>query len=80
MTRCAAARIRSRRCIAGDVTREAVAEAYGTCPTAAGLGAAPSALSARRALEWLDEVELSETYRHVARLILREISERLQFL
>jgi excinuclease ABC subunit A len=38
------------------------------------------ALSARRALEWLDDVELSETDRHVARLILREISERLQFL
>jgi excinuclease ABC subunit A len=38
------------------------------------------ALSARRALEWLDEVELSETDRHVARLILREIKERLQFL
>jgi excinuclease ABC subunit A len=28
----------------------------------------------------LEEVELSETDRHVARLILREISERLQFL
>jgi excinuclease ABC subunit A len=39
-----------------------------------------TALSARRALEWLQEVELSETDRHVARLILREISERLQFL
>jgi excinuclease ABC subunit A len=38
------------------------------------------ALSARRALEWLEDVELSETDRHVARLILREISERLQFL
>jgi len=38
------------------------------------------ALSARRALEWLEEVELSETDQHVARLILREISERLQFL
>jgi excinuclease ABC subunit A len=38
------------------------------------------ALSARRALEWLEEVELSETDRHVARLILREISERLLFL
>jgi excinuclease ABC subunit A len=38
------------------------------------------ALSARRALSWLDEVELSETDRHVARLILREISERLRFL
>ncbi|HEX4187175.1 MAG TPA: excinuclease ABC subunit UvrA [Solirubrobacteraceae bacterium] len=38
------------------------------------------ALSARRALEWLDDVELSETDRHVARLILREIQERLQFL
>jgi excinuclease ABC subunit A len=38
------------------------------------------ALSARRALEWLQEVELSETDRHVARLILREIHERLQFL
>jgi excinuclease ABC subunit A len=38
------------------------------------------ALSAHRALEWLDEVELSDTDRHVARLILREISERLRFL
>jgi excinuclease ABC subunit A len=38
------------------------------------------ALSARRALEWLEEVELSDTDRHVARLILREIRERLQFL
>jgi len=38
------------------------------------------ALSARRALEWLAHVELSETDRHVARLILREIQERLQFL
>jgi excinuclease ABC subunit A len=38
------------------------------------------ARSAHRALEWLKEVELSETDRHVARLILREISERLHFL
>src|SRR6202045_3305552 len=38
------------------------------------------ALSAKRALEWLEDVELSETDRHVARLILREISERLRFL
>jgi excinuclease ABC subunit A len=38
------------------------------------------ALSANRALEWLEQVELSETDRHVARLILREISERLRFL
>ena len=38
------------------------------------------ALSARRALEWLEELELSETDRHVARLILREIEERLRFL
>jgi excinuclease ABC subunit A len=38
------------------------------------------ALSARRAIEWLADVELSDTDRHVARLILREISERLQFL
>jgi excinuclease ABC subunit A len=39
-----------------------------------------TALSAHRALEWLEEIELSETDRHVARLILREISERLRFL
>ncbi len=39
-----------------------------------------TALSARRALRWLADVELSETDRHVARLILREISERLRFL
>ncbi len=39
-----------------------------------------TALSAVRALQWLDEVSLTETEQHVARLILREISERLQFL
>jgi excinuclease ABC subunit A len=39
-----------------------------------------SAFSVRRALAWLDEVELSETERHIARLIFREIRERLQFL
>jgi excinuclease ABC subunit A len=39
-----------------------------------------TALSARRALRWVQEIELSETDRHVARLILREISERLAFL
>ncbi len=38
------------------------------------------ALSAHRAIEWLEQVELSETDRHVARLILREIAERLRFL
>ncbi len=38
------------------------------------------ALSARRALEWIEQIELSDTDRHVARLILREIAERLQFL
>ncbi|HST55248.1 MAG TPA: excinuclease ABC subunit UvrA [Solirubrobacteraceae bacterium] len=38
------------------------------------------ALSARRALQWLNDVELSDTDRHVARLIVREITERLQFL
>ncbi|MGI8802982.1 MAG: excinuclease ABC subunit UvrA [Solirubrobacteraceae bacterium] len=39
-----------------------------------------TALSARRALAWLEEVELSKTDRHIARLILREIEERLRFL
>src|SRR3989442_4490126 len=38
------------------------------------------ALSARRALEWVEQIDLSETDKHVARLILREISERLRFL
>jgi excinuclease ABC subunit A len=39
-----------------------------------------TSLSAHRAIEWLEQVELSDTDRHVARLILREISERLRFL
>ena len=39
-----------------------------------------TALSVRGALAWLDEVELTETERHIARLILREIDERLNFL
>jgi len=37
-------------------------------------------LSARRALAWLDDVTLSEGERAIARLILREIEERLRFL
>jgi excinuclease ABC subunit A len=39
-----------------------------------------TALSAKRALEWLREVSLTETERHIARLVLREIEERLRFL
>ncbi len=39
-----------------------------------------TAFSVRRALAWVDEVELTDTERHIARLILREISERLRFL
>ena len=37
-------------------------------------------MSARRAIEWLEELDLSETERQIARLILREIEERLRFL
>ncbi|MBV9048639.1 MAG: excinuclease ABC subunit UvrA, partial [Solirubrobacterales bacterium] len=37
-------------------------------------------LSARRALEWVHQLELSEHDRRIARLVLREIQERLQFL
>ena len=37
-------------------------------------------LSARRALEWLGSLDLSEHDRAIARLILREIDERLRFL
>jgi excinuclease ABC subunit A len=36
--------------------------------------------SVRRALQWVEEVELTDTERHIARLILREIVERLSFL
>ncbi|HEX8159679.1 MAG TPA: excinuclease ABC subunit UvrA [Solirubrobacteraceae bacterium] len=38
------------------------------------------ALSVRGALAWLAQVQLTETERHIARLILREIEERLHFL
>ncbi|HEY1775045.1 MAG TPA: excinuclease ABC subunit UvrA, partial [Solirubrobacteraceae bacterium] len=38
------------------------------------------ALSARAALEWVESVELTDTERHIARLIVREIAERLRFL
>ncbi len=37
-------------------------------------------LSAKRALAWVQELELSEHDRRIARLVLREIEERLQFL
>ena len=37
-------------------------------------------LSAGRALEWVEQLELSEQDRAIARLILREIEERLRFL
>ena len=39
-----------------------------------------TALSARRALEWFAALDLSETDRAIAKLILREIEERLRFL
>jgi excinuclease ABC subunit A len=39
-----------------------------------------TALSARRALEWVRKLELTEHDRRIARLVLREIEERLQFL
>jgi len=37
-------------------------------------------MSARRAIGWFEELELSDTERQIARLILREIDERLRFL
>jgi excinuclease ABC subunit A len=39
-----------------------------------------SALSARAAGEWIRELEMNETERAIARLIVREITERLNFL
>jgi excinuclease ABC subunit A len=39
-----------------------------------------TALSARRSLEWVRSLQLSEHDRRIARLVLREIEERLQFL
>jgi excinuclease ABC subunit A len=37
-------------------------------------------LSARRALEWIGDLELTDTERAIARLVVREIAERLRFL
>jgi excinuclease ABC subunit A len=37
-------------------------------------------LSARAALAWIDALELTETERAIARLVVREIAERLRFL
>jgi excinuclease ABC subunit A len=39
-----------------------------------------SALSVKRARQWLDDVALTEQQRRIARLILREIEERMRFL
>jgi excinuclease ABC subunit A len=39
-----------------------------------------AALSAQRALEWVNALELSEHDQRISRLVLREIKERLQFL
>jgi excinuclease ABC subunit A len=39
-----------------------------------------TAMSAHRALAWIDGLQLSDTDRAIARLILREIVERLRFL
>ncbi len=39
-----------------------------------------SAMSARAAAEWIDALEMTDTERAIARLIVREISERLAFL
>jgi excinuclease ABC subunit A len=49
--------------------------------TVAGIGLPEfTHLSAERALEWIRTVELSDVDRQIARLILREIEERLGFL
>ncbi len=37
-------------------------------------------LSARAALEWIENLELTDTERAIARLVVREIAERLRFL
>jgi excinuclease ABC subunit A len=37
-------------------------------------------MSAKRAIEWFERLELSTTERAIARLVLREIDERLRFL
>jgi excinuclease ABC subunit A len=37
-------------------------------------------MSARAALGWIEELELTETERAIARLVVREIAERLRFL
>jgi excinuclease ABC subunit A len=37
-------------------------------------------MSARRSIEWFEELGLTDTERQIARLILREIDERLRFL
>src|ERR1041385_3105531 len=37
-------------------------------------------MSAKRAIEWFGELELTDTERQIARLVLREINERLRFL
>ena len=39
-----------------------------------------TAMSVQKALAWVEALQLSETDRHIARLILREITERLLFL
>ena len=39
-----------------------------------------SRLSARAALDWIGELELTETERAIARLVVREVQERLSFL
>ncbi|HEY2480303.1 MAG TPA: excinuclease ABC subunit UvrA [Solirubrobacterales bacterium] len=39
-----------------------------------------SDLSARRAKEWIEDLEMTETERAIARLIVREVTERLTFL
>ena len=39
-----------------------------------------SALSARAAAQWINELEMTDTERAIARLIVREITERLAFL
>ncbi len=37
-------------------------------------------MSARRGIEWFEKLELTDTERQIARLVLREIDERLRFL
>ena len=66
--------------VPGVRRRAAAARSRWRCRSAGSASTRSRGCRRARAIEWFEELELTDTERQIARLILREIDERLRFL